>query len=153
MLIILNSRISGESPVTSHLRLAARPMARMGIPSPHRPQLESSKAGARPQSSTRVAPPRSRPCAFAMQPLSAIATLLTPYSTPTTDHTALSSPSKSQKSIYMRSLVVPIYISSCSSQQDVRQNTYQNRHRIIPGSRPAACTYKCDLPNSATLMC
>jgi hypothetical protein len=76
--------------------------------------------------------------------------------TPTTNHTsALSSlsPSKSQKSIYMRSLVVPIYKSSCSSQQDVRQNTYQIRHRIIPGSRPAACTYKCDLPNSATLMC
>jgi hypothetical protein len=92
--------------------LAAADGARMRARPPRRPQLESSAPEPGPAHKVPHAlPPHALAHALSPQPLSAIATLLTPYSRPphtTTDHTALSSPSKRQKSLNMRSLVVPI---------------------------------------------
>ena len=72
--------------------------------------------------------------------------------TPTTDHTALSAlPARAKSPLHVQPLVVPIYLSSCSSKMFAKIHLrFATASYPAPGQQHAP---KCDFPNSATLMC
>ena len=105
----LKFRISGVRSCRRRWRMGNHPLPIRAMP-PRRPQLEcresSSESRARgpPTKCHTRRPPHAltRPW---LSPLTTFSDRHTPHAlvlTPTTDHTALSSPSKSQKSLHMR---------------------------------------------------